>query len=359
MFFRRSLLALLALPVLVLLTVTGFWFVAINRLESGFEAELVAARGAGWTVNAAPPKRGGWPLAAKLTVPGIAVSGAAAAVPVPIAWGAERLVLRVTLARPGLLTATAEGAERLRLGDGPELPVGADAVRVLIPLGADTRPELQAINLRIGKPGSASPDGGLTVSSLTAHGASAADAARFDLDAVTIGLPSAAAGQPGPGQSGPGRSGPWLFGPRIASLSMAGVLHGPFPAAGAAPLSPAQVATAWRDGGGTLAIERLGLDWGALKLSGTGTLGLDRDLQPTGDATLLVPDYAGVIGALAEAGRIAAPAALAAKAVIGLIARGSDQESGGVALPVTLRDQTLALGQIPLARMPRFVWPAG
>ncbi len=62
-----------------------------------------------------------------------------------------------------------------------------------------------------------------------------------------------------------------------------------------------------------------------------------------------MPDYAGAIDALAHAGRITAPAALAAKAVIGLIARGTDQEAGGVALPLTLRDRTLALGQIPLA----------
>ena len=342
---RRILLTSLTIPALALVAATAVWFYATYRLDDGLRQFLANARANGWTVNAAAAERGGWPLAATLTLPGIAVSGGDAAVPVPLAWGAERLTLRVALFAPRRLVVAAVGAERLRLGSGPELPLFGDSVRLIVPLaGPAGAAELQAVNLRVGRPGTTTPDDGLSLSSLRAHGAAAAGGFGFDFDVVTIGLPTAY---------------PWLFGPRIAALSAAGLLHGPFPAAGSAPMSPAQAATAWRDGGGTLELHALSLDWGPLKLDATGTLGLDPELQPIGSATLHLPDYAGVLDALARAGRIAPPAAMAAKAVLGLMARGTDQEGQSVAeLPVRLQDRSLTLGRIPLARMPQIVWPA-
>ena len=201
----------------------------------------------------------------------------------------------------------------------------------------------RAVNLRVGEPGGSGPDGGLTVSTLLAHGGAAPDGFRFDLDAVTIGLPTAY---------------PWLFGPRLASLSAAGVLRGAPPPQGGATVSPAQVATAWRNAGGTLELPRLALDWGPLRGEASGSLGLDGDLQPAGTASFRVEDYPKVLQALAQAGRITRQAAMAATAVIALIGHASDQAGHqSVQLPLALQDRTLTLGRIPLARMPELVWP--
>src|SRR5579875_1466032 len=263
---RRLLIALAALPVPAILALTGFWFAATLRIESGVRQWMAQEREAGWTVSAGAPERSGWPLSAEVRYGAVAVSGAGADLPLPVTWRADQVRIGIALLHPRLLTIAGEGAERLRLGSGPELPFTGDVVALAIPIAARGPSSFRAVNLRVGEPGGSGPDGGLTVSSLLAHGGAGPDGLRFDFDAVTVGLPPAY---------------PWLFGPRLASLSASGVLRGALPGPETAPV---RAAAAWRNAGGTLDLPHVALDWGPLRGEASGSLGLDGDLQPAGTA---------------------------------------------------------------------------
>ena len=53
---------------------TALWFAAANHLDAGFNTWVAQRRAAGWQVDAGTPVRGGWPLAATLSVPDLALS---------------------------------------------------------------------------------------------------------------------------------------------------------------------------------------------------------------------------------------------------------------------------------------------
>jgi len=85
--------------------------------------------------------RGGWPLAATLTVPGIELKGGDPEIPGGVAWGADRVTLRVSLLRPGVLDVAAGGMQHIRFADNPEVPYTADRLRVVLPLQPDAAPQ--------------------------------------------------------------------------------------------------------------------------------------------------------------------------------------------------------------------------
>ena len=75
---------------------TAAWFAGTRYLATGFNAWVANRRAAGWQVDAGMPVRSGWPLAASLTVPGLALSAGPAGAPRP-----HRLARRACRAQPG------------------------------------------------------------------------------------------------------------------------------------------------------------------------------------------------------------------------------------------------------------------
>lgn len=347
---RRSTVALW-LAASVLAVAAGhfvYWRWATERLESGFATWAAARRTEGWTVRADPPRRGGWPLATVLTIPRFAVAGGQPDIPGGLAWSVDRLTLTVALLHPHSLSIGADGQQRLRLGAWPEIPYTADRLRAEVPLepGLPTHSaELDGAGLRAGLPTGPDAAGALTAGRL-----------RFHLDR----RPAAPQGEPALAVSGTVEDVrlpldlTWTLGGRIASLALDGALDGPLPRRPGL----ARRAVAWRDGGGSLEIQRLALDWGPLALTGSATMALDAQLQPMGTGTARIVGYAETLDALAGAGAIRPGVATAAKAVAALIA--SPAEAGGPAaieVPLTLQGRTLLIRQIPLARMPELIWP--
>jgi len=337
--------------VLVLVLLAGhalYWRWATQRLEQGFLAWAADRRTHGWVVRAGQPERGGWPLAASVSVPGLHVEGGQADIPDGFAWSAERVRLSVRLLQPRSLSIAAEGMQRLRLGDLPEIPYTADRLHADIPLEPGVpahAADILARDLRAGMPSGKDATSGLTVGLLQVHGElrpaapQGEPALAFTTSAEAIGLP-------------PGL--PWALGGRISSLSVNGALNGPLPRVPGL----AHRATAWRDGGGTLEIQRLALGWGPLGITGSATLALDMRLQPMGTGNARIVGYADTLDALATSGVITRRAATAAKALAALIAR--VPEDGGkpeIEVPLTLQDRTLSIRQIPLARIPELIWP--
>jgi hypothetical protein len=345
---RRLWIILLAIPALLLAADTLYWRLAVRNLEDGLATWLAERRASGWTATVGQPVRGGWPLAATLTVPGVVLQGGAPDIPGGLAWRTDRLVLRVALVRPGLLEVASEGMQRLRLGNGPEIPYTAGQLHMTLPLQSGAPPQSAAIaaqGLRAGMPNGGDATSSLTIGSLALHldfrpAAQAGEVALgFSLAAESVGVPAPFA-----------RS----LGPRIASLALEGALDGPVP--GAPGLQ--ERASAWRDGGGTLEIQRLAVAWGPLDLTASATIALDEQQQPMGTGSARVVGYAETLDALAAHGLIGKSAATAAKAVLSLLAH--TPEDGGppdVEVPLTLQYRTLSMRQVPLLRLPELDWP--
>ena len=113
------------------------WRWTEQRLGAGYAAWAVERRAAGWTVEARPALGGGWPLAATLTLPNVALKGGESDVPGGFSWSAERAVLRIRPAAPpdaidcrrGRATPEHRGLSRNPLYGGPAGRHGAGGTR--------------------------------------------------------------------------------------------------------------------------------------------------------------------------------------------------------------------------------------
>lgn len=339
---RRLLIALV-----VLLVVAGgasflMWRWAESQLADGLATWRNAMHAQGWTVASGPPERGGWPMAADLTLPDFAVTGGPE-IPAGVAWRAARITLQVDLLQPRQLAVRVEGQQSLQYGAGTPVPFTADRFNAVIPLPSDAPPQsaaLDAAGIR-----SAAPAEGLTVGLLegqaswhpTAAAGQPAIALRLSAEAIAL----APAARP-------------ALGPNIASATAEGTLTGPLPPPG----TPYAMASAWRSGGGTLDLNRIAVGWGPLGVTGGASFSFDEAMQPTGTANLRLVGFDDALTALAAGHVLSAHAAQAARAVLGLLAKPA-QGGGpaGVDVPLTLRDQTLSMGMFPLAKVPRLLWP--
>jgi hypothetical protein len=336
-------------PLLVLAVLLGadvlLWRWAMQALQADFAGWSAGMRADGYTVTPGPLSAGGYPLAAELRISDLAISGPLGDLPVNVTWSAPTTMLRITLLHPRTLVITALGDQHLRLPAGVDLPFTAATERLTIPLlpGAPSN----AATLEVAQLRATGPLTGLAIAQLRAHTklrpAALQGEPAFSLtaDATGITLP-----QP------PNLT--WPLGPNISLVSLDAALTGPMPRTP----SLAARATGWRDGGGTLEVQHATLQWGPLDLTGSATLALDDHLQPMGAATARIHGYVATLDALASARIIPPPAAMAAKAVLGLMAH-TPQDGGPpeVEVPLTLQNRALSVGRIPLAHLPEFSWP--
>jgi hypothetical protein len=341
---RWLLIAPLAVLAMAVAGSYAVWHFAVGQIEADYAAWVAVAAAQGWTVRAGPGERGGWPLAASLTLPDASMAGGAADVPGGIGWTAARVTLRVDLLSPNALFAQAEGAQSVTLGPGATLPFTADRFILSVPLVSGRVPDsaaLDAAGLRFG-----APVEGLTVGllqgqfgwRLTAGSGDAAALVRLSAEAIAL--------PPPPAPQAP-------LGAHIASATVEAELTGPVPAAA----TPAGNAAAWRDGGGKFLVRRIALGWGPLGVSGGATLALDEGLQPAGSASLRLVGYDDALAALVAGHALSAQAAKAAQAVLGLMALAPAGGAPGVEVPLTLQGGVLAMGHIPLAKVQKLSWP--
>lgn len=321
------------------------WRWSEAQLRDGFAAWADAQRADGYTVTAGPARSSGWPLAAEMRISELSLSGPLLDLPVNATWTAQAVLLRIALLHPQRLVIAAAGDQHLRLDAGLDLPFTAEAEQMIIPLQPGVPAHSATLEVTRLRAGGALA--GLTVAHLRADSdlkpaaLQGEPALSLTASATDITLPQS------PQVS-------WPLGRTIASMMMAAAVTGPMPPT---PALTAR-ATGWRDGGGTFEVQRATLRWGPLDLTGSATLALDEHLQPMGAATAKIKGYVATLDALAAGHLIPPQAALAAKAVLGLMAH--TPEGGGapeVEVPLTLQNRTLSLGRIPLARLPEFSWP--
>lgn len=337
--FRRW-VWIVSLAVLVLLgtTATVTWYLATRNLMQGFADWQAGLRQAGWQVDAGEPVAGGWPYAATVTIPAVAISDRGRMVPGGIDWRAASVRLRIYAWHPLTLVASLSGQQSLAVG-AVRSGYTAEQMALAMPLDSDApvqTADVTVARLRVG-------NGGLESlhALLTFHPTAAPDGSTVTMsaDAESIVLTGEAA-RP--------------LGPQIPRIRVEAALSGTL----APGRDPKAVAAIWRASGGALHVRDLQLDWGPLDLTGNGMLTLDENLQLQGDGTAHAVGYAETLDALATHGILTRAAATAAKAVLSLLA--SYPPNGGapsVDVPLSVKDGVLAMHQVPLARLPRIDWP--
>ena len=137
----------------------------------------------------------------------------------------------------------------------------------------------------------------------------------------------------------------------LDEVSVAAALMGPVPTA-----PPRQAATAWRDAGGTLEIERVALRWGTLAISGSGTMALDAELQPIGSYSGAIEGYDELMSALAAAGRLRGADAGLARMALGFLAKPGPGARPQITAPFTIQNGQMLLGPVKLGPAPRIPW---
>ncbi len=138
------------------------------------------------------------------------------------------------------------------------------------------------------------------------------------------------------------------LGPEVASIDFEADITGPIKAG---PLHDALAD--WRAAGGTVAVKRVGLHWGKSSLDGTGTLVLDKRLQPTVSLAARVEGFVPLVDVLDTAGLIRDSDATLARLVLGR----EMPASGPANLSLSLRDGVVYAGPLALVRVPDVTWP--
>ncbi len=342
----KWLAGLVAVVALVAAAHTAVWYWAMGAMERQVAATLAAGPWPGWRAGGGRLQRDGWPLRVTVHVPDpslegprpVGVAGGAPA----LRWTAGRLSASVSLLRPRLLVLTVAGEQGLAIGRAPPVPVTARLIRAEVPLEPGVPSHRIAVTVDSLRASLA--QGPLTLDhlALKAEARPAAlqgePALAVDLRAEGVALP------PGPA---------WPLGPTIRHLGLDAAITGPV------PRTPDLLARAqgWRDGGGVLEVRRLEVDWDQTRLDASGTIALDAGLQPMGAAKARVIGHEAALRALAAAGVLTPRGAAAAGAVLALMARPAPEDGRPmVEVPLSLQDRTLALGRIPLVRLPELVW---
>jgi hypothetical protein len=337
-FRRRLWIVSLAVAIVLGAAVTIAWYLATRQLMTGFADWQAALRESGWRVDAGEPVASGWPFAATVTVPAVTIDDGARAVPGGVDWSAASVRLRIAAWHPGTLVASVHGRQSLGVG-GERTEYAAEWMAVAIPLKIGKPPQSADVTvkrLRVGAGGVESLRALLSFPPATSPGASTVG---LSLHAEAITLTGEAA-RP--------------LGSRIGRLGLEAALSGTL-----APSRDAKaLAASWRASGGSLRIQDFQLLWGPLDFSASGTLALDENLQPEGEGNAHAVGYAETLDALATHAAISRSAATAAKAVLSLLASyPADGGAPSVDVPLTLKDRTLAMHQVPLLRLPQIDLP--
>jgi hypothetical protein len=137
----------------------------------------------------------------------------------------------------------------------------------------------------------------------------------------------------------------------LDELAIGVTLMGPIPAA-----PPREAALAWRDAGGTLELDRFAMRWDTLAMTGSGTMALDRNLQPMGSFSGAIEGYDELMTALVAAGQLRASEAGLARLALTVLAKAGPDGRPQIATSFTLQNGEMYLGRIKLGKAPRIAW---
>ncbi len=104
----------------------------------------------------------------------------------------------------------------------------------------------------------------------------------------------------------------------------------------------------WRDAGGIVEFSNVVLHWGAVQLSGDGSLTIDKQFRPLGAMGGKLLGAAAGIDALVAAGKMQPREAAAAKAALASLHKQDQGPEPYLPLPLTAQDGKLSIANVPL-----------
>jgi hypothetical protein len=338
---RRVLAGLILLLLLAVAGWTGAWLWVADRMNTHLAAWEAEQRSAGWTIAHGTPTRAGWPFAAALILPDLNIVGPQNMIPAGITWTADRLTLALDIRHPNDLYLAATGRQSLNIAGSGPIPFAAErlvAHAALQPGGAPTAATFRARQLLAALPNT--QPSSLAVAELVGTLSVDRTAGR---DRAAIAVVFSASDIDLPEKNGLG------LGRRVSALAGAAGMTGPTAMPDGSPMTIA----GWRDGGGSLDLRLLRLDYGPLAASGDGQIALGPTLQPEGKARLHAIGVDAAIEDLIHTRVLKRPAATALRAMLGLLIRPSTSATPAVMdVPLTLKSGIVSLGTVPVLRLP-------
>ena len=317
-------LAAAALSLLVLHTTA--WMVAVVWLESTVENSEAGLRAQGWRIDHGAYARGGWPFAARVTMPDVRlVEGART-------WQSAGFEIALEIGHPTRVATQLIGPHVLGLPGGTPVPISGPPVLGTFGLFAPYAAHIEARDLRASAVGR-----------------------QIRLHALDI------AAEDDPGHGPPlnaivlrGTANGLDFSDTLSANALPGRIEQIALDAGIKGLATgAATAQAWRAAGGQLSIHRLTLRWGGFDGELGGVFGLDARLQPEGNGMIAAGGLPETIDAAVGAGVVPAGTARTAKALLRLVPRTPD---GKLTVPLALKDRTLSAARLPVIVLPEIQW---
>ncbi|MFZ1415912.1 MAG: DUF2125 domain-containing protein [Defluviicoccus sp.] len=326
---------------------TGYWCILAGLLERGALAWIEGRQRHGDAITHGTPARRGFPGRVEIVLPAPALAVQAAAQTIAVAG--ERAVVSLDPFAPQWLTLSLEGEQTVVLsGSTRPRRFAGKAER----FDLQVRLRLALLNWSVSVlPTPAT----FTVRALTMIDAHAGDrVAVAALDATADALPEGALGRRYALAVEDAKP------PASLDLPFAGVVSRAavdLDVSGSLPAVPtSDDIRAWRDAGGVVEVRRLELASGPVRLWGDGTLALDGNGQPIGALTVEISGYHSALDALIVHGSLNVITATRLKQLFAVLAGGSINSAKPVRIPLTLQDQVLAAGPIPLMQVPLVVW---
>jgi hypothetical protein len=118
----------------------------------------------------------------------------------------------------------------------------------------------------------------------------------------------------------------------------------------------AQAVSEWRDAGGTVELNNLRLNWGGVGATASGTIALDRELQPVGGFSGAIEGYDQILIGLVQSGRMRAADAGLARLALAMLAKAGPDGRLEIKTAFTIQNGQMFLGPAKLGKAPRLTW---
>ncbi|OIQ93694.1 hypothetical protein GALL_243770 [mine drainage metagenome] len=311
------------------------WWLSLSRLMKQSLDDWAAQRmAAGWTVTTGSRATRGFPGPVRLVLDAPSVMDAAGN-----RWQGPELSVSLSPLHPDHVKILAPGRHILTLAHGLPVEIKARQAGVVVALSPAGWRQADLSLAGVEAFGGRLEAATAVLTRLTASGRpvderTASFRLRFDLAGLTLpDLPGLALGR------------------SLRSATLQARLMG---APGKGDLKSALAA--WRDGGGTLEVDRLALDWPPFTLEGQGTLALDDAMQPMFSSSCAVGGLFEGLNRLAQSGVVRRQDAMMAHMVLNALAHPGPDGQPRVTVPLSLQRQSLYLGPLRLLTVAKLPW---